>query len=193
MLVKILEEVPDNLFYGAMQEIDSVNWATVIDPSAGIRASLPGARSIHIRKINVGNGAWPKTITEWAKTCECDDNPAFLNQFYAVRQLVSWINQRVNGTIVGRVMITNLTAGSTIPPHVDPLNYFDMFSRFHVPFRTHTNVTFGGGKGTPKEHMPFKWLSRLNTKLRHGVENHSQVDRIHLIADVATPEGNIPF
>jgi len=182
MLVKLLHEVPDSLFDPVVKEVNAIDWS---GPNIVNRGNK--VYQLQLRKPVDDTG------TGYGTGCQCDDNPVFENQFSAVRELVSWIQNYVTGSPVGRVMITNLVARGSYPAHVDPGEYYEVYSRYHVPIITNPAVFFSGGARTRHEHMPVKWLSRLNNRLLHQVDNASGQNRIHIIADIADPGGNQIF
>jgi len=193
MLVKIIQEVPDHIFNPALAEINQINWSNIQDPSRSGRSVFATSTSIHVRRHAVGNRPYPKTIEEWSVICECEDNPLLEGKFSAVRNLANWMVDTVSGQALGRIMIVNLAPNGRVPAHIDPLDYFAMYSRFHVPFKTNSKVTFSGGPGKPTEHMPYKHLSQLNNRLMHQLDNNSDENRIHVIVDIALEGGNQIF
>lgn len=193
MLVKQIQVVPETIFNPALKEIQQINWNTVQDPSRSGRAVFSTSTSIHIRRHAVGNRPYPRTIEEWSVICECDDNPQYIGRFQAVRALADWMYNTVSGQALGRIMIVNLAPRGRVPIHIDPLDYFAMYSRFHVPFKTNAQVTFSGGPGTELEHMPYQTLCQLNNRLPHQLDNDSDENRIHVIVDIAVEGGNQIF
>lgn len=193
MLVKTIQEVPDEIFNPALEEINTISWDQIQDPSRSGRAVFATSTSIHVRKHAVGNRPYPRTIEEWSVICECEDNPQYAGKFQAVRNLADWMFGTVSGQALGRIMIVNLAPKGRVPIHIDPLDYFAMYSRFHVPFKTNEKVTFSGGPGTPIEHMPYRTLCQLNNRLPHQLDNDSSENRIHVIVDIAVEGGNQIF
>lgn len=193
MLVKILQEVPDDLFIAAKKEIDNIDFTTVVD--ARSKASVfKTSTSIHLRIHKPPeNGPMPKTIDEWSVITECINHPKNFEKYPEVIKLCKWVYETVGGIEMGRIMIVQLLAGGEVGPHIDPLDYFEQFSRFHVPFKTNTSVVFNNGAGSKDEHMPFKTLCRLNNRLTHALYNKSAEDRIHLLIDIKQPSGNEIF
>lgn len=193
MLVKKIQEVPDQVFAPALEEIRAIDWSKIQDPSRSGRAVFATSTSIHVRKHAVGNRPYPRTIEEWSVICECEDNPQYIGQFAAVRKLADWMFATVQGQALGRIMIVNLAPQGHVPIHIDPLDYFAMYSRFHVPFKTNEKVIFSGGPGTEHEHMPYRTLCQLNNRLPHQLDNNSDENRIHVIVDIAVEGGNQIF
>lgn len=193
MLVKHLSQVPTEIFNPALEEIEKINWSDIQDPSRRNNLVFSTSTSIHVRRHRVPNGPLPKSIEEWSMITECEDAPQYQGQFLAVRQLADWMVQEVNGVALGRIMIVNLAPRGRVPIHIDPLDYFAMYSRFHVPFKTTPAVTFSGGPGTVQEHMPLGQLSQLNNRLPHQLDNDSDLNRIHVIVDIALKGGNQIF
>ena len=193
MLVKIIEQVPDILFNSALEEIQNIDWSKIDDSVRRRRAEFATSSSIHIRVASSKLTLGKKSVNEMSTVCECEDNAVWSNQFNAVRRLSDWMFKTVNGKTLGRIMIVNLEPQGQVPLHVDPKDYFEMYSRFHVPFKTNPNVVFNGGEDTENEHMPLQYLSRLNNRLPHQLDNNSDENRIHLIVDIETEGGNQIF
>jgi hypothetical protein len=193
MLVKIIEQVPDILFNSALEEIQNIDWSKIDDSVRRRRAEFATSSSIHIRVASSKLTLGKKSVNEMSTVCECEDNAVWSNQFNAVRRLSDWMFKTVNGKTLGRIMIVNLEPRGQVPLHVDPKDYFEMYSRFHVPFKTNPNVVFNGGEDTENEHMPLQYLSRLNNRLPHQLDNNSDENRIHLIVDIETEGGNQIF
>jgi hypothetical protein len=194
MLVKILKEVPDEVFVPALSEINNIQWENIHDTIRAKHNIFSTSSSIPLRRHALAkNRPEPKTIAEWCMICECENNPVFNGQFASVRSLADWVLTYVNGIALGRMMIVNLKPYGTVDLHIDPNAYFEYYSRFHVPFRTNPNVVFHSGPDTLLEHMPYKKLCQLNNRSIHGLTNNSNEYRIHLIVDIAVEGGNQIF
>ncbi len=193
MLVKIIEQVPDILFNSALEEIQNIDWSQIDDSIRRKRPEFATSSSIHLRVAASKLTSGKKSVNEMSMVCECEDNLTWSGQFNAVRKLSDWIFKAVNGKTLGRIMIVNLEPRGCVPLHIDPKDYFEMYSRFHVPIKTNTNVVFNGGPDTDNEHMPLGYLSRLNNRLPHQLDNNSDENRIHLIVDIETDGGNQIF
>lgn len=192
MLVQKLQEIPDDIFNIAKKEIDNIDFRTVIDDRSKSTV-FKTSTAIHLRTHKLPTvGPMPKTIDEWSMITECDNHPLY-EDYPGIITLCKWIYQVVDGVRMGRIMIVNLEPRGEVAPHIDPLDYFAMHSRFHVPFKTNTSVVFNNGRGSPDEHMPYKTLCRLNNRRLHALYNRSDENRIHLIVDVAQPNGNQIF
>lgn len=199
MLTKIIKEVPDDLFSRAWTEISAIDFSEIKD-KRGERAEklVPGVFStsitiqLRVHKPPI-NKPLPKTIPEWSLITECIDHPLNSKKYPEVMNISRWIFNEVNGVELGRIMIINLSAGGIVAPHIDPADYFEQFSRYHIPFKTNPAVVFNNGSGSPDEHMPIKTLCRLNNRLTHALYNKSNENRIHLIVDVKEIGGNQIF
>lgn len=193
MLVQHICQVPDTLFTQANTEILNTDWGKIIDPRSN-RAVFSTSTAIHLRihKPPIGTPL-PVSIPEWSAIVDTIDNPNTINKYPEIMKLSNWVLQRVHGIHIGRVMIIKVEAGGVIDAHIDPCAYFDIHSRFHIPFKTNTNVVFHNGSGLDTEHMPFKMLCRLNNKSMHAMNNNSTEDRIHLLIDIEVSGGNKIF
>ena len=194
MLVKILEQIPETLFQNVLNEISNIDWNEVVDGDRSKRSVFSTSKSIHLRRHKVPVGQpFPKTINEWSVLVDCIDNAENIKKYPNAYNLAQWIYYEVGGIKMGRIMIVNLLPGGKVAPHIDPLDYFEIHSRFHVPVITNDGVVFFPDPNSEKEHMPVGYLSRLNNRVIHSVENRSNEFRVHLIADIATPGGNVIF
>jgi hypothetical protein len=193
MLVKIIQEVPDVIFYPAFNEINNILWEDIHDTIRANHSIFSTSSSIPLRTHALMGKPKPNTIEEWCMICDCENNPLFDGQFTAVRSLANWVSTQVNGITLGKMMIVNLKPRGIVKPHIDPNTYFEYYSRFHIPFKTNPDVVFHNGSETFLEHMPYKHLCQLNNRALHGVINNSEDYRIHLIVDIAVNGGNQIF
>jgi len=196
MLVQVLQTVPDSIFNPVIEEISTIKWDDVVDPYRRHEAFY-SSKSIHIRQLNlsllVDTISSNEDVEHVSTILDCEYHP--INRFIFGRSLnmANWIYQQVGGVRLGRIMLVRLEARGEIGLHVDPNNYFEVYSRYHVPLKTNPNVLFSSGSGTPTEHMPQQHLCRLNNRLPHMLVNNSDEIRIHLIADIAVDGGNQIF
>lgn len=85
------------------------------------------------------------------------------------------------------VFLVRMQANTVIPVHVDSLDMETQglggLLRCHIPIVTHPDVLFTVGNET--KHLEEGTLYSIDNFLTpHGVENNSDVDRIHMILDV---------
>jgi hypothetical protein len=193
MLVKIIDQVPDIIFNLAQEEILNIDWSKIDDSVRRRRAEFATSSSIHLRIPAPTLTEGKQSVNQKSTVCDCKDNLLWQNMFQAVRTLSQWMFETVSGKTMGRIMIVNLEPRGRVPLHVDPKDYFEMYSRFHVPLKTNPGVVFNGENGTANEHMPLGYLSRLNNRLPHQLDNNSDENRIHLIVDIETEGGNQIF
>lgn len=194
MLVKVIKPVPKEIFDSAAAQIQSIDWSSVFDPIREKNAVFATSRSIPMRRPKLDfSKPIPKTVAEWSMITECENHPTNYNKYTHVARLCEWIMKEVEGIALGRIQIVNLAPRGTVSLHVDPLDYFEKYSRFHVPIKTNANVVFNSGPNTVNEHMPQGTLCRLNNRLPHQLENNSDEIRIHVIADIECKDGNQIF
>lgn len=193
MLVQILDTIPKDLLDSVTSEIATIDWDNRPQDPRAKYSVFQHSQTIHLRTHKKPDDFTPTTINEWSRILECVDNPTMKDKFPAVKQLAQWVYERVGGIQMGRIMIINLVARGKVAIHIDPLDYFEKHSRYHVPIKTNPNVTFSGEPGTPLEHMPQGHLCRLNNRLLHRLDNDSDENRIHVLIDIETPDGNQIF
>ena len=81
------------------------------------------------------------------------------------------------------MLLTRLDAGSTIRRHRDMNGGTVMgVARFHVPIITNADVEFSFEDETVQMRAGETWA--FDTTYMHGVENRSDIDRVHVIIDV---------
>ena len=114
----------------------------------------------------------------------CNDLPA-MKLFPQVRPLIYGLMARVEGDLLGRVMLTKLAPGKRIHPHSDVLGrYANTMSRFHIPLQSGPGCVFRAGD--EHVHMAPGEVWDFNAHAEHEVINNSGDDRIHLIIDIRT-------
>ena len=82
-----------------------------------------------------------------------------------------------------RAVMVNLFAGKKVTPHYDSGPAMRLYDRIHFPLVTHPDVIFICGETSMNMKVGNGYIID-NTGKIHGVENNSDVDRIHLIVDV---------
>ena len=192
MLVKTLCEVPIELFNNSLIEVNNIDWSSVVDPSRKASDVFSTSTAIHMRVHKVTDDT-PKTLRGYCSVVECVDSLPNSLLYPEAYKLANWIYKHVNGLRLGRIMLVRLEAGGSVGLHIDPFEYFKVYSRYHVPIITNSNVVFSGGDDSEKEHMPVGMLSRLNNRKPHMLVNGGSDFRVHLIVDVETEGGNIIF
>lgn len=98
------------------------------------------------------------------------------------RPLVFDLLRRVEGTRLGRVLITRLSPGKQIEPHVDGGSHAAYYSRYHIVLRGLPGSLFRCG--AEKICMQTGELWWFDNSIEHEVINNSADDRIHLIVDI---------
>jgi hypothetical protein len=196
MLVQVLQPVPDSVFNPVVEEITNVNWDHVIDPYRRHEAFY-SSKSIHIRHLDfslmVDEISSNEDVEHMSTILDCVYHPINRYVFGRSLNMANWMYEQVGGIGFGRIMVVRLEPRGEISLHVDPMNYFEVYSRYHVPLKTNPHVLFSSGPDTPTEHMPQQHLCRLNNRLPHMLVNDSDEIRIHLIADIAVEGGNQIF
>lgn len=110
-----------------------------------------------------------------------------LKILHQARPIIHALMARVQGEILGRVMITKLPTGKAITPHSDVLGlYANSMRRFHVPLQTGEGCIFRAGDEIVTMKAGEVW--DFNAHAEHEVVNNSNDDRIHLIIDIMVSE-----
>lgn len=112
--------------------------------------------------------------------CENTDAMRALPQ---ARQIALLLMARVEGDLLGRMMVTKLAPGHVIYPHSDVLGkYANTMRRYHIPLQSEPGVVFRADD----EHvfMAPGEIWDFNAHAEHEIINNSSADRIHLIVDI---------
>lgn len=98
------------------------------------------------------------------------------------RHIVHTLVRQVEGTRIGRVVITRLTPGGRIHPHADGGSPATYYERYQVALQARPGVTFRAGDETIEQRTGDIWWFD-NTQV-HEVVNNSDDDRVVMIVDV---------
>lgn len=101
-----------------------------------------------------------------------------------VRPLVFDIMRRVEGVRLGRVLITRLPPGASIPAHTDQGAPATYYTRYQLALQCLPGALFESGGEVIQFRMGEWWL--VNNRVEHSVTNNSADDRIVLIVDIRT-------
>ena len=101
-----------------------------------------------------------------------------------VHSLIFDLMRRVGGVQLGRVLITRLAPGKSIPAHEDmgaPAEYYD---RYQVALQSGPGCLFYAGDEVVNFQMGECWW--FDNQQTHSVVNNSADDRLALIVDIRT-------
>lgn len=103
----------------------------------------------------------------------------------ATRRAVHALMFAVQGSRLGRVMITRLPPGDYIGAHADSPQLCEYYTRYHLSLQDNANTVFicGGETYRPEVGEVFKF----NNALEHEVRNDGDTDRLTLIVDIKKP------
>ena len=191
MLVKEIMKVPGELFSLALEEISSINWASQVNTSSSlVPSNIYGlCKSIHLRGVIGAKQA--KTCTDLLNLIPCKDNALTIDNFKNCHALGKWVEKTVGGLYSGNWAIRQLPPHAEISLHTDLGEYFDHYSRFHIPMITNNCVSFYGEHDSPVETMNLQTLYKINNRLPHRVSNTDDTPRSHFVLDVYIEVGNI--
>ncbi len=100
-----------------------------------------------------------------------------------VKSEVLNVMRLVNGSRLGRVIITRLEPGKKILPHSDVLgDYASYYTRFHLVLQGLPGSLFSCGDETVNMLTGELWW--FDAKAEHSVANNSKDDRVHMLIDV---------
>lgn len=99
-----------------------------------------------------------------------------------VKPLVLDLMRRVGGTQLGRVIITRLAPGKTIPEHIDGGAPVEMFTRYHIVLQSLPGcMAYSGGEVIQAAAGEIWWF---DNKAPHSIVNNSADDRIVIVVDI---------
>jgi len=121
------------------------------------------------------------TPFELWNSIQCVNYRTFDN-FPLVYQHVLDIMRLVDGTQLGRVIITKLKPDGKITPHIDKGDAGDAYTRYHTVLKGKKGNNFTSGRDTVSMLSGQTWW--VNNHITHSVHNDTDDDRIHIIMDI---------
>lgn len=100
------------------------------------------------------------------------------------RHLVFDLMRRVEGVQLGRVLITRLPPGKSIPAHADSGAPADYYQRYQIALQCLPGCNFNIGDESVNFRMGEAWW--IDNAITHEVVNNSADDRLALVVDVRT-------
>lgn len=98
------------------------------------------------------------------------------------RQIIFDLMRAVEGSQLGRVIITKLEPGKKIIPHKDAGATVDFYKRYQIALQSMPGAIFNIGDESVNFATGEVWL--INNKEEHSVQNNSKDDRIVMIVDI---------
>ncbi len=99
-----------------------------------------------------------------------------------LRPIIFDLMRRVEGTQLGRLLITKLATGKKIPPHADEGAPVDFYSRYQIVLQSLPGCIFQIGNESVTFCSGEVW--KIDNSVEHSVINNSADDRIVIIADI---------
>jgi hypothetical protein len=100
----------------------------------------------------------------------------------ALRPLVLDLMRRVDGIRLGRVLISRLGPGNTIPEHTDQGAPATYYKRYHLALKSEPGAINNSDGETVTYRMGELWW--FDNSVPHSIINNSADDRITLVMDV---------
>lgn len=123
----------------------------------------------------------PDDPLEVVDDCETVPYDAW-HEIPTLRPLVLDLMRRVEGVRLGRVIISRLAPGKTIPEHVDEGSPATYYQRYHLALKSEPGVVNKSGDEEVCYRMGELWW--FNNRAPHSIVNNSADDRITLVMDV---------
>lgn len=106
----------------------------------------------------------------------------------ALRPIIFDLMAKVDGEMLGGVLITRIPSGMGIAPHKDDGWHVQYYDKFYLSLESTPGSSFGCDADNAEEHLTPRpgeiWL--FDNRKNHWVENHSGQDRITLIVCIRT-------
>lgn len=119
----------------------------------------------------------PETVID-----DCEVVPYRAWHELPVRALALDLMRRVDGIRLGRVLISRLPPGATIPEHVDQGAPATYYKRYHLALKSEPGALNISGGETQQYRMGELWW--FDNRAPHSIVNNSADDRIALVMDV---------
>lgn len=129
-------------------------------------------------KVHSATESYPFMFSEYG------EEPKVYNQDTEMWKVVKPVIDRLQefyNRQAGAIVLVKLKPRTNIIPHTDG-GWFVDTHRVHIPIVTHPDILFSlAGK---KIHLKKGWIYELNNIVMHGVENPTDVARVHLMIDM---------
>ena len=129
-------------------------------------------------KVHSATESYPFMFSEYG------EEPKTYNQnsdlWYVVEPLIKRLENFYNRK-AGAIVLVKLKPKTNIIPHTDG-GWFVNTHRLHIPIITHPDITFS--LTDKKVHLKRGWIYELNNLVEHGVQNPTDVGRVHLMVDI---------
>jgi hypothetical protein len=115
--------------------------------------------------------------------------PAYFALKEQIDPLIFGLMRRVNGEVLGGVLITKVPARKKIYPHVDKSWHVDYYDKFYIQLAGAAGCEFCSedDEGQVQKNTPLKDQVHLfDNRFKHWVNNDSDVDRMTLIVCIRT-------
>lgn len=129
-------------------------------------------------KVHSATESYPFMFSEYG------EEPKTYNQdtetWKVVKPLIDKLEKFYNRK-AGAIVLVKLKPRTNIIPHTDG-GWFVDTHRIHIPIITHPNILFSlDGK---RVHLKKGWIYELNNLVEHGVQNPTDIGRVHLMVDI---------
>lgn len=125
----------------------------------------------------------PEVINQYTIYNEIDAyETIFVPKLPETMELFDKMMDNLGWCTIGRVMLVDLKAGSSIDRHVDEGAYADYYSRIHCVIHSEEGNIFQVDDETKRMKDGEVW--QFNHHKQHEVSNHSESSRIHMIVDI---------
>lgn len=147
-----------------------------------LRTAHPG--SAHAQADDIW--LWFNKVTDGSEYSVADDIQTYPYKAWSVlthaRTLVLDLMRRVDGTQLGRVLITRLVPGTAITPHTDQGAPATFYRRYQIALQSMPGAVFNIDDEQANFQTGDVWW--INNRAEHSVVNNSADDRIVMIVDV---------
>jgi hypothetical protein len=164
-----------------------------------VRTTQEGPLSVHKSVDDIVLRYAPYTkgedfMDKICSTISCVDYPAW-HKLPQAHPFIFGVMARVQGVHLGRVMISRVPPGGSIPPHSDRIGPAEelfpdrvppalYYERYHVVLQSGAGVIFRADK--EEVYMAAGEVWWFDNQTIHSVENNSASDRLHLVMDIRT-------
>lgn len=148
-----------------------------------IRTTFPGSPHSDCDDILLWFNDIPDDPNAVINDIQTNPYPAW-NELPEVHDLVFNLMRRVRGVQLGRVMITRLPPGKTIPEHADGGAPATFYQRYQIALQCLPGCNFHIGEEVIQFYMGECWW--IDNSLPHSVMNNSADDRLALVIDIRT-------
>lgn len=105
----------------------------------------------------------------------------------SLKPIIFWLMNKVHGERLGGVLITKISPGCGIAPHIDRGWHVAYYDKYYVSLQSAFGANFICGEEYINPKVGDVW--KFDNQIEHSVDNNSLIDRVTLIVCIRSDRG----